>query len=627
MALTLGQLAAAMRITAGEDPEEPIRSIILRLQGVADAYIQLLIPNAPDAIKDEVMVRFASYLYDAPRAGRGDFYGNAWRNSGAGQLASRWQERRAAEAAEIAAGEAAERLNIEDAQAVFDAIEDLLDTWLGENWDTDNVQWRYMGVHDRDDPGVSALRPTENIFWRIDGDGGLDPSRLYQFRAGKDSGRAWISHHTEAVGGGRVLQVNGIAYLAAEVSIPDDPAGNNAYLAIYGEQDDWPHNNALPTFAMTQLYRIKLWRHFLPLRDTWGGEGGSSEDPISLRIYAAVRTNDRNFVAGDYLGTQGATAAGFPNIDLTFPEYTGEAWISFAFPAGHELPLQAQYTGHNLLGQLPQQDGTITIDGATYVRRSSNNQLSNAFSGSSWRVIYNAMNPPAAEGAGLNQEQVQALIDAGNFTTLAAVQALGYQTAAQVQAAIAAAGTGTGLTTMQVQALIDAGGFQTAAQVQALIDAAAPAAARLVPTGGTEGQFVRKGASDPEWADLPDAGGLGLHTIANFAMANNQYKGTGYTVPESARLLWVGFETTDGAIPDTSTAGPFGPIDVYRLRDRAAAAHDGVPANADRYSVSEYGPNAARGFQAGITAAGQLLLAGDSSGITGNQYQVRIYAL
>lgn len=95
MAVTVGQLAAAMRLTAGDDPPEPILSILTRLSGVADAFIELLAPTAPEAVQDEAKIRFCSYLYDAPTAGRNFSYGNAWRNSGAASLVSRWQERRA----------------------------------------------------------------------------------------------------------------------------------------------------------------------------------------------------------------------------------------------------------------------------------------------------------------------------------------------------------------------------------------------------------------------------------------------------------------------------------------------------------------------------------------------------
>ena len=62
--------------------------------GVGDAHVELLIPTAPEAIKDECTIRLASYLYDQP-VGRRDAYANAWVNSGAGALASRWHQQAA----------------------------------------------------------------------------------------------------------------------------------------------------------------------------------------------------------------------------------------------------------------------------------------------------------------------------------------------------------------------------------------------------------------------------------------------------------------------------------------------------------------------------------------------------
>ena len=96
MAVTIGQLAAAIRLTDGGEPPEPQLSILTRLAGVADAFNELLIHDAPSVVQDECKVRFAAYLYDAPTAGRGDFFGNAWKNCGAAALASRWIQRRAA---------------------------------------------------------------------------------------------------------------------------------------------------------------------------------------------------------------------------------------------------------------------------------------------------------------------------------------------------------------------------------------------------------------------------------------------------------------------------------------------------------------------------------------------------
>ncbi len=75
---------------------------------VASAMVESYAPGAPQAVKDEAVVRFAGYLAGS------DFGGivseisvgskqveyvtnhtNAWRNSGAGMLLSRWKVRRA----------------------------------------------------------------------------------------------------------------------------------------------------------------------------------------------------------------------------------------------------------------------------------------------------------------------------------------------------------------------------------------------------------------------------------------------------------------------------------------------------------------------------------------------------
>ena len=102
MAVTVGQLAAALRLTDGSDPIEPQLSILNRLMGVAEAMIDQIVPDAPEAIQDELAIRFAGYLYDQPSAGRGEGYANAWRNSGAASLAARWVERRASLQVQIA---------------------------------------------------------------------------------------------------------------------------------------------------------------------------------------------------------------------------------------------------------------------------------------------------------------------------------------------------------------------------------------------------------------------------------------------------------------------------------------------------------------------------------------------
>ena len=101
MAVTVADLAIALRVSRdGEDLDMATTAILARLLGVGDSHVELLIPTAPEPIQDEVRVRLAGYLYDAP-VGRRDAYANAWINSGAGSLASRWLNQRLSEGAAI----------------------------------------------------------------------------------------------------------------------------------------------------------------------------------------------------------------------------------------------------------------------------------------------------------------------------------------------------------------------------------------------------------------------------------------------------------------------------------------------------------------------------------------------
>ena len=86
MAITVIDLAAALRIGDGVAAvPEPQNGILTRLLGVADAYTDLLVPTAPDAIQEEAQIRLASYLYDQPSASpwarlrqRLDQFGRRW---------------------------------------------------------------------------------------------------------------------------------------------------------------------------------------------------------------------------------------------------------------------------------------------------------------------------------------------------------------------------------------------------------------------------------------------------------------------------------------------------------------------------------------------------------------------
>lgn len=98
MAITVGDVAVALRLSGdGSDVPLPQQAILARLLGVAEAYVDLLAPNAPEAIVDEAQIRLVSYLYDMPSAGRRDSYANAFVNSGAGSLLLHWTPRRVAQ--------------------------------------------------------------------------------------------------------------------------------------------------------------------------------------------------------------------------------------------------------------------------------------------------------------------------------------------------------------------------------------------------------------------------------------------------------------------------------------------------------------------------------------------------
>ena len=75
---------------------------------VASAMVEAYAPGAPQAVKDEAVVRVAGYLAGSDFGGivsetsvgskQGEYvtnHANAWRNSGAGMLLSRWKVRRA----------------------------------------------------------------------------------------------------------------------------------------------------------------------------------------------------------------------------------------------------------------------------------------------------------------------------------------------------------------------------------------------------------------------------------------------------------------------------------------------------------------------------------------------------
>lgn len=146
MAVTVRALAAELRISDGTaDPPEPHLSILTRLLGVADAMVDQIAPDAPDAIKDEARVRFAGYLFDQPSAARGDFYSNGWRNSGAASLVARWVERRASlQAAAAATGQPAGAVDENQVREII------------EEWAAEQPIYHFYSRYSIADPAIST---------------------------------------------------------------------------------------------------------------------------------------------------------------------------------------------------------------------------------------------------------------------------------------------------------------------------------------------------------------------------------------------------------------------------------------------------------------------------------------
>ena len=91
MAVTVESLSIDLTLTVdGTGLSDAQTAILSRYLGVGESFIELLIPNAPEPIRDECIVRMASHLHDAP-LGRRDSYANAWVFSGAGALASKFK--------------------------------------------------------------------------------------------------------------------------------------------------------------------------------------------------------------------------------------------------------------------------------------------------------------------------------------------------------------------------------------------------------------------------------------------------------------------------------------------------------------------------------------------------------
>ena len=91
MAVDVSQLAAYLGIET-RDADQTVE--LQLLIDAANATVLEEAPDAPSAIRDLAIQRFAAYQHDQPFAARGQSFANAFVNSGAGSVLSRWVVRR-----------------------------------------------------------------------------------------------------------------------------------------------------------------------------------------------------------------------------------------------------------------------------------------------------------------------------------------------------------------------------------------------------------------------------------------------------------------------------------------------------------------------------------------------------
>ena len=96
MAVSVEDFANDLRIiTPGEAVPAGQVAVLTRLLGAAEAIVAERSSGAPDSLKDSATLMIAGYLYDAPSAGSGGRFANAWRSSGASDILGAYLRRRA----------------------------------------------------------------------------------------------------------------------------------------------------------------------------------------------------------------------------------------------------------------------------------------------------------------------------------------------------------------------------------------------------------------------------------------------------------------------------------------------------------------------------------------------------
>ena len=87
MAVTVADLRDALHVPAGQDT-----AVLERLLATGEALVEHHAPDAPSTIKDEAIIRWVAYSYDAPAGAASP---NPFRNSGVQSLLREWVKRRA----------------------------------------------------------------------------------------------------------------------------------------------------------------------------------------------------------------------------------------------------------------------------------------------------------------------------------------------------------------------------------------------------------------------------------------------------------------------------------------------------------------------------------------------------
>ena len=91
MAITIDNLVNALRLEGTAAEIEQLNRIL----NYAMTAVENLASGAPDAVKDEAIVRISAYAYDRPLVAKGTAYADVIRNSGAASALLPYRSHRA----------------------------------------------------------------------------------------------------------------------------------------------------------------------------------------------------------------------------------------------------------------------------------------------------------------------------------------------------------------------------------------------------------------------------------------------------------------------------------------------------------------------------------------------------